>query len=190
MQRAINGFLPDGTILNGVANFYRTSKPLTRLDGSRLVTGDIWYNPTTQTEGFWDGTDWVTRLLLADLPRLIVAVAGSNSSIQVSVPFPSGTVIKIKDFVVSFANISGTPASNFVSIFLITRNDITSFSPTDISSAISANTALGLSTVAVNTSVTLGVGAGQAAGFGARSAITGAPSNCTFQMGFTYVAVL
>ena len=54
--------LPDGTLINGVANFYRATKPLTRVDGSALVIGDRWVNPSTGVEGFWNGTYWVSEL--------------------------------------------------------------------------------------------------------------------------------
>lgn len=60
MQRALNGFLTDGVLINNVANFYSSTKPLTRVNGSSLVVGDVWTNPSTGVEGFWNGTYWLT----------------------------------------------------------------------------------------------------------------------------------
>lgn len=53
--------LPDGALINGVANFYRNTKPLTRVDGSALAVGDRWFNSATDVEGFWNGTYWLTQ---------------------------------------------------------------------------------------------------------------------------------
>ena len=36
------------------------TKPTTRVGGTALVVGDVWINPTAQTQGFWNGTYWVS----------------------------------------------------------------------------------------------------------------------------------
>jgi hypothetical protein len=51
--------LPDGALINGVANFYTATKPLTRVDGSALVIGDLWQKPNG-SRWFWNGTYWIT----------------------------------------------------------------------------------------------------------------------------------
>ena len=52
--------IPDGTLINNVANFYRSTKPLTRIDGSPLVAGDRWWNTSDRTDWFWNGTYWLS----------------------------------------------------------------------------------------------------------------------------------
>lgn len=39
------------------------TKPTTRVDGSALLNGDRWYNPTSGIEGFWNGTLWLSTTL-------------------------------------------------------------------------------------------------------------------------------
>lgn len=52
--------ISNGTIINGIANFYQTTKPTTRVDGSALVVGDRWYKIDDGTEWFWNGTYWLS----------------------------------------------------------------------------------------------------------------------------------
>jgi hypothetical protein len=54
------GGLPNGALINGVSNFYTPTKPITRVDGSALVVGDLWFNPSTQVQAAWNGTYWLT----------------------------------------------------------------------------------------------------------------------------------
>ena len=61
MQRTLNGFLPNGTIINGVANFYTAIKPTTRIDGSALQLRDRWYNIFDGASWFWNGTYWLSN---------------------------------------------------------------------------------------------------------------------------------
>jgi hypothetical protein len=53
--------LPNGTLINGVANFYTSTKPTVRVDGSALVAGDRWYNIATRESWFWNGTYWLSQ---------------------------------------------------------------------------------------------------------------------------------
>jgi hypothetical protein len=52
--------LPSGVLIGGVANFFTSTKPIARVDGTALVVGDLWYNPSTGVQGFWNGTYWLT----------------------------------------------------------------------------------------------------------------------------------
>jgi hypothetical protein len=68
--------IPNGALIGGVANFYTNTKPTTRVDGSALVIGDLWYSPNTGSQGFWNGTYWLTT---------------TEDQIKFSnVPFPAG----------------------------------------------------------------------------------------------------
>jgi hypothetical protein len=53
--------IPNGALIGGVANFFTNTKPTTRVDGSALVIGDLWVNPSTGVEGFWNGTYWLDK---------------------------------------------------------------------------------------------------------------------------------
>lgn len=52
--------ISNGIIINGVANFWQTTPPITRVDGSALVDGDIWYKADTQETWFRKGIYWVS----------------------------------------------------------------------------------------------------------------------------------
>ena len=61
MQKTINGFLPDGVLINDTANFYRSTKPLTRVNGSVLVNGDVWIDTANRNQYFFDTTNgWLS----------------------------------------------------------------------------------------------------------------------------------
>lgn len=51
--------ISNGQIINGVANFWQTSAPTTRVEGAALVAGDLWYNPGTGILGFWRSPYWL-----------------------------------------------------------------------------------------------------------------------------------
>jgi len=57
--------LPNGTLINGVANFYSVTKPTLRVDGSSLVVGDLWYKFDNNTQFYWNGTYWLTTQAFA-----------------------------------------------------------------------------------------------------------------------------
>jgi len=67
MQKTLNGFIPNGALINGVANFYTSTKPTIRVDGSALVIGDRWVNSSTGVEGFYNGTYWLSGLVMCCL---------------------------------------------------------------------------------------------------------------------------
>jgi hypothetical protein len=72
--------LPNGTLINGVANFYTGTKPTTRVDGSALVSGDLWFNPSTGAQGFWNNTYWLSsNLYKCTAINVLVSVGGSTS---------------------------------------------------------------------------------------------------------------
>jgi hypothetical protein len=60
--------IPDGALIGGVANFYTSTKPTIRVDQSALVVGDLWFNPSTGMQGFWNGTYWL------DLSRTNISI--------------------------------------------------------------------------------------------------------------------
>ena len=69
--------LPNGTRINAIEHIYQAAKPTTRIDGSALVSGDRWYNPSTGIDGFWNGTYWLSlNKLLLSLP----AIEGQTSN--------------------------------------------------------------------------------------------------------------
>jgi hypothetical protein len=71
--------LGNGVIINGVANFYQTTKPITRVDGSALVVGDRWYKTNDGTEWFWNGTYWLSSTL--NVRSGTVLIAGYSNSL-------------------------------------------------------------------------------------------------------------
>jgi hypothetical protein len=84
MQRAINGFLPDGTIFGSTAYFSRSTKPVTRVDGSALVVGDLWHTPNTGVRGFWNGTYWLSPQIRDFEHRYRGAAGGFSSDLNVT----------------------------------------------------------------------------------------------------------
>jgi len=61
-QKNQDNFL-NGILVNGVQHIYQNTKPIARPDGSALVVGDLWYNPSTGVKGFWNGTYWLETIL-------------------------------------------------------------------------------------------------------------------------------
>lgn len=80
--------LPNGTLINGVANFYTATKPTTRVDGSALVIGDLWFNPSTGTQGYWNGTYWLTTYTVDGL------VGGSAFALTATATFTTPASIR------------------------------------------------------------------------------------------------
>ena len=80
---AAGGAIGNGQIINGVANFWQTSAPTTRVGGAALVEGDFWYKPTdngipgTAGEWLWTGSDWASVNVF---PLSIPFVNGSSSN--------------------------------------------------------------------------------------------------------------
>jgi len=82
MQRALAGIIPDGALINGVANFYTSIKPTLRVDGSTLVIGDRWINPSNGNVGYWNGTYWVSPSLFTytNPPGNLVSLAATSAN--------------------------------------------------------------------------------------------------------------
>jgi hypothetical protein len=81
-----NSILPNGTTINGVCNINQTSRPTTRPDGTALVTGDIWYNTSSQVMGRWNGTYWLGNInYVASTPAALTATNGALGAISVPV---------------------------------------------------------------------------------------------------------
>ena len=72
------GSLTNGVLINGVANFYQPTKPTTRVDGSALVAGDLWYNSTTRLKWFWNGTYWLSEQSLKAETSFVFLNASSS----------------------------------------------------------------------------------------------------------------
>ncbi len=54
--------IASSTIRNGwVEQIVSATKPTTRVSGSALVVDDLWYNTTTNTNWFWNGTYWLSQ---------------------------------------------------------------------------------------------------------------------------------
>jgi hypothetical protein len=97
------GTLPDGALINGVANFYRSAKPTTRVDGSALVIGDRWINPVTGVEGFWNGTYWLSNQVRQSSGR----VTGVSASIVITNGVPAGAATLPQEAIfIAFGKIS------------------------------------------------------------------------------------
>ena len=54
----------NGVEINGVANFWQTTAPITRIGGGALVDGDIWYKSDTQETWYRSGIYWVNNELI------------------------------------------------------------------------------------------------------------------------------
>jgi len=67
----------DPAYIAGVAYFNRSTKPTERSAGVPLVVGDHWYNTSDGTEGFWNGTYWLSLRRFATLNNF--GVSGSTS---------------------------------------------------------------------------------------------------------------
>lgn len=109
MQRALNGFLSDGIIINNAANFYRLTKPITRVDGSALVIGDVWFNRTNNKQYAWNGTYFERPFPISIEPSAGLTVTGSSQG----VPLPANSALLIKrvDYQVSSGGVHSS--SNF-----------------------------------------------------------------------------
>lgn len=60
----------------GVAQFFQTTAPTTRVDGTALQTGDLWYNPVNGVNASWDSSDWVCK------KYLMFAVSDEQTNLQ------------------------------------------------------------------------------------------------------------
>jgi len=57
--------LVNGYILNGVAHFTQATNPTVRIGGGALVVGDKLYRTDLNQEATWQGTYWVSPLILS-----------------------------------------------------------------------------------------------------------------------------
>lgn len=77
--------LPNNSRINDIEHFYQTTKPITRGDGSALITGDRWWKTDEGSEWFWNGTYWLS-VVQRIMSRGREAVNSGNNS------FPSYTL--------------------------------------------------------------------------------------------------
>lgn len=82
------GLLTTPTLrLNGTAVIVNSSAPTVRSDGSALVAGDFWLNPSTGRIGFWRSPYWLStdQYFVADIVRTMTYSGGANNA-QVLIP--------------------------------------------------------------------------------------------------------
>lgn len=73
-----NSGVSNGDIINGVANFWQPTPPLTRVGGSALVDRDIWYDSSSGNYWFRRGIYWVSPTLYhTQYPRLFTVFPAS-----------------------------------------------------------------------------------------------------------------
>lgn len=174
--------VPNGVIINGVREFWQTSRPTAN------ASGDRWYNPTTRLQAQWDGVDWVSMLFTASLDRISSASANSNAINQTSIPFAANQVIKIRDWVVGYTNPNTTPTANYHESYLTRRTVLAGNAGTDIGSPALTNSASGIAVVSLNTTLTLNT---DVITFGVRTSVVGTVASViTIQPSFTYQLVL
>lgn len=70
--------LANGAIINGFCHIYQSTIPTLRPNGSALVVGDRWYNPTSYIEGYYNGTYWLS--IVQTLCSTINQVTASGTS--------------------------------------------------------------------------------------------------------------
>ena len=102
--------ISNGTIINGIANFYQTTKPTTRVDGSALVAGDRWYKIDDGTEWFWNSTYWLSPVQTLSHPQLVNITSTSNA-FSLSIP-SDGSVFISEVFLYSLVS-TPNDASNY-----------------------------------------------------------------------------
>jgi hypothetical protein len=104
------GNLPDGSLINNIANFYRATKPLTRVDGSALGIGDRWINSSNADTWIWNGTYWIGATEF----RKVTIRASATATITISMPFEHiGSLIQCTSFeITGVSGTGGTPDPN------------------------------------------------------------------------------
>ena len=102
--------LPNGILINGVANFYIATKPTTRVDGSALIVQDIWNDTTNGIRWVYSGAVWRSAVFDVELNN---GLGSSHNAFPA--PPTNCTTIYIKDFVLAqqSGNINGNDASNY-----------------------------------------------------------------------------
>ena len=123
MQRALSGFLPDGTLINGIANFYRTIKPLTRGDGSALVANDLWRDTANNLSWVFSGAVWRS----AELQSLQINGTGTTAHNPLSLAPSLVTHVYIETYSIAQQGASATSnnASNYRNMNLLFRERLT-----------------------------------------------------------------
>jgi hypothetical protein len=84
MIRAINGFTPNGTLSNTIAEFWQDTAPAQRINGTPLVVGDLW-KKVGQEQAEWDGTNWISPFKY--LSSASVFNATNASALPLNVPY-------------------------------------------------------------------------------------------------------
>ena len=118
--------IPNGVLIGGVANFFTSTKPIARVDGTALVVGDLWVNASTGVQGFWNGTYWLSSELLY-LTRWRNVINSASLVFPVTVeldgvnmPLDSLVFIETVDYAVSI--LSAGDIDNFRSFQILRRS--------------------------------------------------------------------
>ena len=104
------GILPNGVLINGVANFYTSTLPTTRVDGSVLVIGDTWKKPG-QELAEWDGTQWVGGLKQFEITSTTVSVSSASS--KNFNPIGNKIIITEYEIIARVETLTPNPATDF-----------------------------------------------------------------------------
>lgn len=137
--------LPNGTRINDVEHIYQSSKPTTRVNGSALVTGDIWYDTNTKTHWIWDNIYWVSQNIYTAQSNVLVAVASGSFYFCVS---DSTFKILVIESIISFN--TGVDANNRWEIYLA----YSSFNASVINIALLSSISTAATTTGIITSST------------------------------------
>ena len=122
MQRALSGFLPDGTLINGIANFYRPTKPTTRVDGSALVANDLWRDTANNLGWTFSGAVWRS----AELQSLQINLTAASAHNALPKAPSLATHVYIETYsVAQQANSTANNASNYRNMNVFLREKVT-----------------------------------------------------------------
>jgi hypothetical protein len=120
--------LPNNFRINGVENFYQVTKPLARGDGSPLVSGDFWRNPTNGQEWTWNGTYWLSAPTWnSNLSPEITDKDSTQILIPTSLQIASGAnpTWFLHDFSLLFTATQPEPSTDYCTFSYKTQNCIT-----------------------------------------------------------------
>ena len=157
MQRTINGFLPDGALINATANFYRSTKPLTRVGGSALVNGDVWTDTANRNQYFFDVTNgWLSpeKECFIDYGTANLTTTGGTNYLQSRLK-----ALIIQEIHVKFFAASALSVTDFWTVWLTTTGASGNIASNDIQSSDNGTTTANITktftglSLAVSTSV-------------------------------------
>jgi hypothetical protein len=115
--------IPGGALFGDVANFYTNTRPTARPGETALAIGDLWYNPSTGLQGFWNGTHWLTTYTIDGQNSQAVSLPGSGVVISTA-PIRVGTTF-LERILVNYRKTTGVldSANRYDLTFAEARND-------------------------------------------------------------------